>query len=169
MSSFKLDFSEVKDFSAIPDGDYEIILNKIAEDASPSGSEYINFDLIIRNDIQQERQNAHLFHRIWKSKSENRYNKNMVMQAAKAFGLPDGKQYESFDDFLGDFVVKPARVTVKNETSEYNGKTYENTNVKFFNKTNFPDINHVFKSKNTTDPSQVNPNSPTISDENLPF
>lgn len=52
------------------------------------------------------------------------------MSLAKAFGLPDGKEYQSFENFLEDFAMRPAKVKAKNEQKEYNGKTHDNTNIK---------------------------------------
>ena len=45
-------------------------------------------------------------------------------------------------------VGKPLKVTVKNETSEYNGKTYENLNVKRIEKSELsgmqaPELNDI--------------------------
>ena len=62
--------------------------------------------------------------------------------------LQRGKQYSSIEELFKDFLGKAVRVTVKNETSEYNGKTYENLNVKRWDKTKFPELAHKFK---TTD------------------
>lgn len=171
--SFKLDFSEATDFGPVPDGIYEVVTFNVNEDATQNGAEFINFDFIIRNDIQQARGNSHLFHRIWKSKKDGKYNKGMVMTVAKACGLEDGKEYNSFDDFLADFAMTPVKVQVKNEQSEYNGKTYDNTNIKRFMGTSYPDVQHQFKGK----AAESTPNfdrdlgqsSIDISDEDVPF
>lgn len=165
---FKLDYSEVKDFGAVPDGLYEVVINSVKEDATPNGAEFINFDFIIRNDIKQERQNSHLFHRVWKTKTENKYNKGMIMAIAKSFGLQDGKEYQSFEQFLEDFNFKTGKVRIKNETSEYNNKTYENTNIKQFLNSAFPVSQHQFKVAGNS-PDAVNESAPTINEEDLPF
>ncbi|MGL4697101.1 DUF669 domain-containing protein [Enterococcus larvae] len=168
MTGFKVDYNEAQDFGAVPDGDYEVVIFNVVETATPGGAENINFDMIIRNDIQQPRQNSHLFHKLWKAKDTGKYNRGMVMSLAKAFGLQDGKEYSSFDDFLGDFAMRTAKVRVKNETSEYNGKTYDNTNIKKFEPSKFPELQHQFKSSNGVAPAD-NALTIDISDDDLPF
>ena len=105
MTAFKVDYNEAQDFGAVPDGDYEVVIFNVTEGASNGGTEFINFDMVIRNDIKQPRQNSHLFHRVWKSKETGKYNRGMIMSLAKSFGLPDGKEYQSFENFLEDFAM----------------------------------------------------------------
>ena len=53
MTAFKVDYNEAQDFGAVPDGDYEVVIFNVTEDASKGGTEFINFDMVIRNDIKQ--------------------------------------------------------------------------------------------------------------------
>lgn len=164
MTAFKVDYNEAQEFGNVADGDYEVVVARVNEDATKGGAEFINFDLVIRNDISQPFANSHVFHKIWKAKETGKYNRGSVMNLAKMFQLPDGKEYPSFEDFLNDFHLKTAKIRVKNETSEYNGKTYENLNVKKFGLTSFPSLQHQFK-------GSVAPTRPSIdiSDDDLPF
>lgn len=161
---FKVDYSEAQEFGTVADGDYEVVVFNAHEDATKGGAEFINFDLIIRNDVNQQYKNSHLFHRVWKSKENGKYNKGMVMALAKAFGLPDGKDYRSFEDFLNDFSTRVAKVRVKNEKSEYNGKEYENTNIKKFGASEYPSLQHRFKDAGESPSSTFD-----IKDDDLPF
>lgn len=165
MTGFKIDYDKAQEFGNVADGEYEVVVFNVKEDATPGGAEYLNFDLIIRNDIQQSYKNSHIFHKVWKSKETGKYSQGMVMALAKNFGLPDGKSYASFDDFLNDFAMRTAKVRVKNETSESNGKKYENLNVKKLETSKFPELQHQFKSNNTTPQQSI----PDIQDEDLPF
>ena len=130
---FKVDYNEAQEFGNVADGDYEVVIFNVTEEATKSGAENINFDMVIRNDIDQKYKNSHLFHKVWKAKETGKYNRGAVMALAKNFGLPDGKNYDSFDKFLEDFALRTAKVRVKNEQSEYNGKTYDNTNIQICN------------------------------------
>lgn len=56
----------------VPAGVYEVIIKSVQERATKSGSENTNFDFVIRNDIQQPRQNAHIFIPFWHSKLEEK-------------------------------------------------------------------------------------------------
>lgn len=52
----------------VPAGIYEVIVKSVQEKATQSGSENTTFDFVIRNDIQQPRQNAHIFIPFWHGK-----------------------------------------------------------------------------------------------------
>lgn len=166
---FKVDYNEAQDFGNVADGDYEVVVFNVTEEATKNGAENINFDLVIRNDVNQSYKNSHLFHKIWKSKETGKYNLGAVMAMAKNFGLPDGKNYESFDAFLQDFALRTAKVRVKNEQSEYNGKTYDNTNIKKFGQSAFPEMQHQFKKKESPQNDFGRDSSINISDDDLPF
>lgn len=163
--SFQLDQNNVLEgFQKVEDGVYEVIIDHAREDATPSGAEFTNFQLTIRNDLDQPHKNQKLWERVFKAKATGKYNMMMFNTIGKAAQLENGKTYNSFDELLEDYEGKPVQVYVKNETSEYNGKTYENTNVKQWKKTGFPEIQHQFKSNN----KETNQGA-TVKDEDLPF
>lgn len=160
--AFSLNFNDVfESNNRIADGTYEVVINWARENATPGGAEFIEFDLIVRNDVDQPYKNAHIFHKVWKSKADGKYNMKQFNTIAKACKLENGKSYASINDLLLDFTFKTAQVTIKNETSEYMGKTYENTNVKFWNESRLIGCNHTFK--NTT------PKTMEIDNNDLPF
>lgn len=171
MTTFNLDFSKAAQTGGVKDGTYECVVNRASEEATQNGAEYMELDLIIRNDIDQPYKNAHIFAKNWKSKAENKYNEGMIMAIAQSLQLQDGKQYASLDELMADFVLKPVLVTVKNEESEYKGKTYNNLNVRKWDKTNTKGVmNHQFNKGD--EPSFGNSNNqpaPLIDDDSLPF
>ena len=176
MTGFSLDFNETYEgFDKIQDGTYEVISEKVNEDATQGGAKFTNFQMVIRNDIQQEHKNQKVWHRNWKAKETKKYNMIMFNTIGKAAQLQNGKTYKSFEELLNDYVGKPLKVTVKNETSEYNGKTYENLNVKKWDKTDFPQVQHQYKqSKEGSNASnmtfdQQQSSGIEINDEDLPF
>ncbi|MBC1230529.1 DUF669 domain-containing protein [Listeria booriae] len=163
---FKLDTEDIFG-GQVEDGVYEVIINHATEDATPSGAEYINVDLIIRNDVNQKFKNAHIFHKIWKGKESNQYNAKSINTIGKAVGLANGKEYNSLTEVLEDFALKTCLVSVKNETSEYNGKTYNNLNVKGWAESKIPgQSNHKFAAK---DIAQQDHQPLNITDDDLPF
>lgn len=174
MTGFNLDFNDVFEGTGkVADGNYEIFVNNVKEDATPNGAEYVEFDLIIRNDFEQAHKNSHIFHKVWKAKVDNKYNMKTFNTIGKACQLQNGKSYKSLKDLLDDYVKKTAIVNVKNEESEYGGKTYNNTNVKYWNQTKLTGLNHQAKpkddSKVTNDPFSAGSGPIEISDEDLPF
>ena len=65
-------------------------------------------------------------------------------------------------------------ITVKNEESEYQGKTYQNLNVKKWEVSKFPNVAHKFKSDEISNAAQnaqagMNADSIDISEKDLPF
>lgn len=141
--SFKIDYNEAFMNSLIKNGDYEIVINKCFENASPGGSMYIEFDLIVRNDFEQEYKNKHIFHKVWQNKETFTYNPKSLNTIARACKLTDGKNYNELSELLDDFIGKFAKVNIKVEESEYNGKTYVNENVKYWSNSVTEECNHI--------------------------
>jgi Protein of unknown function (DUF669) len=176
MAGFSLDFNDTFEGTGgkIADGDYEVVVNRCSEGNTPGGAEYVEFDLIIRNDVNQAHKNQHIFHKVWKAKETGKYNMKTFNTIGKACNLQNGKSYKSLNELLDDYVMKTALVNVKNETSEYNGKTYENTNVKYWNLSKITGpLNHKFKSnddnKNKTYDELTQGGAIEIKDDDLPF
>jgi hypothetical protein len=169
----KLDFNDVYEGTGkVADGTYEVLVNKCEEGSTPSGAEYIEFDLIIRNDVDQAYKNSHIFHKTWKAKADNKYNMKSFNTIGKACQLPNGKSYKTLDELLADYVGKTAVVNVANEESEHNGKTYNNTNVKYWVASKLNGHNHVRqapKANESTNNPVVDNTSPNVSDDDLPF
>lgn len=174
MTNFNLNFNDTYEGTGgrIADGDYEIVVKGVKEDVTPGGAEYAEFDLVLRNDFNQEHKNMHVFHKVWKAKATNKYNMKQFNTMGKAFKLQNGKTYTSFQDLLNDFTNKTAKISLKTEKSEYNGKTYENYNV-FFNQTALQGLGHTWDKKEEkgglTDPFQNASGPITITDSDLPF
>lgn len=161
---FKLDYNNTFT-STIDDGTYEVVIALVSEGSTPNGAEYIQFDLIIRNDVDQKFKNMHIFHNVWKSKETGKFNPKSFNTVGKAAQLQDGKQYNSLLDLFNDYIGKTCKVTIKNESSEHNGTTYQNLTVKRWDKSDITGpMNHVFK-------QNVPPTSTPIdiSDDDLPF
>lgn len=171
MTGFNLDFSKAAQTGGVKDGTYECVVNRASEEATPNGAEYMELELIIRNDVDQPCKNLRIFAKNWKSKAEGKYNEGMIMAIAQALQLQDGKQYNGLDELMADFVLKTVLVTVENEESTYNGKTYNNLNVKKWEKSKIQGVmNHQFKKGD--EPSFGNSNNqsvPLIDDDSLPF
>lgn len=171
MTGFSLDFNETfAGFEKIEDGTYEVIIQSAEEGATASGAVHTKFTMVVRNDVQQKFQNQKIWHNVWKSKDTGRYNMIGFNTIGKAAKLENGKRYMTMDDLLNDFFGKPLKVTVKNETSEYNGKTYENLNVKVWAETAFPNVQHSWGGNDLNKGMQDVVNNATVIDDNdLPF
>ena len=171
MADIQLDFSQADNTnSKIEDGTYEALIESAGEDATKNGSQFMNFNLVIRNDIDQKFKNFHVWQRIFRSKTDDTYPMRWINQIAKNAQMENGKKYQSFKELMDDFWKRPVKITVKNEKSEYQGKTYENLNVKAWMPTDFPNVQHKFKSENKDkDPFADNSKPIDISVDSLPF
>lgn len=166
---FSLDFNDVYGNGSIADGEYEVVISQCNENATPGGAEYIQFDLIIRNDVEQAYKNCHIYHKIWKAKATGKYNMKSLNTIGKACKLEKDKTYASFEALLQDFVRKTVRVTVKNELSDYDGKTYPNATGWGFSNSTGP-LQHQFKKKSDAQTFlEMKQSGVPIQDQDLPF
>lgn len=127
---FEIDYKKAQEFGNIADGTYEVVIEYSMEKTTPNGADYLDIPMRIRTDFDQPHKNSLIFYKIWQKKDTGKYPEGSIMNLAKQAGIPDGTKFKSLDDYLGMLEGKALKVTVKNETSESNGKTYENLNVK---------------------------------------
>lgn len=183
MSFLTTDYSNTTNNSnePLPAGDYEFIINSVQENATNSGAESVQFDLIVRNDLDAalpetngKQHNRHLWVNEWKRRKTNQYDLNNFMYFMKAAGIPEGTEINSIEDFFQIMNKKPVRIHIKVTTSEYNGqKRKENRPAPWdWEKTQFPNVQHHFKSENKPEnnPQPTVPTTDTaVDDESLPF
>lgn len=147
---FRTNYDDVQDYSLIPEGEYEAVIQKIEERTTQKGAVGLNMTLVIRNDVEQKCKNRCIFHTLWKRKEPAQadmqvqgYGFSQVMQLAKSAGLTDGTEYENVYELCGELVNRVIRVTIYHE--EYNGKTSER--VKYINASQFPECRHIYNKK----------------------
>lgn len=167
---FTLDTNDIFE-GGITDGIYEVVIDKVIPKATPGGTEYVQFDLIVRNDVDQKFKNVHIFHSVWKAKATGKYNPKAFNTIGKACRMQNGKVYNNFDEMLADFEKRVCKVKVKNETSTRDGKTYENLNVKEWGETQLIQCMHSFKTADNSDMSvsQQQAAGIQVDADNLPF
>lgn len=166
----------------LPEGDYEFIINGVQERASKGGNTAINFDLIVRNDLDQalpetngKQHNRHLFVNEWAGRETQQYNNNHLMYFMEAAGIPEGTNIETMDDFFDALYHKPVRIHVTIQDNNYNGTvTKENWPAPWnWGKSQFPQVAHQFKQQQAPQqPQQQAPvfNNPQPQDQApLPF
>lgn len=161
---FKVDYDDVKEFGDIEPGEYETVVHTAVENATPGGAIYMDIQLVIRNDIQQKFKNFRIFHKVFQSKANGQYHPGFINAMAKAFQVPDGKQFNSVNDLLSEFQGKTAKVRVENR--EYNGKNY--AEVKQWHPTSFPQVNHQWRANNDSKETEIEGFKPTSNDD-IPF
>ena len=150
---FRNDFSQAQQNSNLkPEGDYEVIIVKIEERATPNGKLGLNLSMVIRNDVEQSYKNGYIFHTLWKRREPtpadmqvNGYGFGQIMALGKAVSLPDGKDYADLGEFLGDVAKRPLRVHLTHETYQ----NVKRERVSYMEPTHFPEVRHVMKAAPT--------------------
>lgn len=175
-------------FEAVPEGNYEMIINNAKEDATKNGAETLQIDLLVRNDLDnvpdlaatnKKYHNRHVFVDNWKRKATNQYDMQgfqYILQAAK---VPEGTPIHTVDDFIKLITGVPVQVFVKQELNKYNGnETLVNRVAPWnFSETKFPEVQHTYKDGNSKPVTQANSTDPfanssepiEISDDDIPF
>lgn len=166
--AFKFDFEDTFE-GGLADGTYEVAIQSMGEAATKGGAEHIAVVLVVRNDVEQKGKNGLIFHNIWKAKATGKYNKSMINTIGKYAKMSPDKEYNSLQDVFDDLQGKPLKVTVKNEESEYNGKTYTNLNVKRWDFTGLPNVQHEFKEKKDSPVKLEDGPAVDITEDDLPF
>lgn len=108
----------------VPDGWYEVTFFLVTLGASNNGSEFIDFNLLIRTDVNQLMKGQHIHLPLWRSRKTNKYSHYRLIQMAKACDLPT-KNYRNLGEVMREFQGRKARVKVVNESHYVNGMTYE--------------------------------------------
>lgn len=178
--AFNIDFSENNDL--IPEGTYECIIREVFEDSTKGGTVYINVPLVIRNDVEQKRKNAYLWHSIWKKKEPTAkdkaaggYNAAMINRLSEAAGLTDGSHFETLEEWMQLLKGRLIKVQVQHELNNYNNQMQ--VRIGRIYKTDVPECRHEWKTVQATErkaaasiPAQAaNTTAAYVDDDDLPF
>lgn len=149
---FKVNYDEVQTGGGlVAEGEYEVVVNKAVENVTPSGAEYMDIQLIIRNDIDQPHKNQYIFGSVFKAKATGEYHSGMVNGVCKALSVPNGTQFKSIGEMMEFFNGRTARVTVEHETY----KDKPQARIKYWNESQFKELNHTFKKDKLEDFNEV--------------
>lgn len=192
----KTDYSNNQDngFDPLPTGTYEMIINNAKENATKSGAETLQIDLLVRNDLDKvpdlaetnaKYHNRHVFMNNWKRHATNQYDLDGFQYILQAVGVPEGTPLKSIDDFIKLITGAAVNVYVKQEENTYNGTTSMVNRVApwNFSETKFPEVQHEYKSSskpaakspapsgnnNQADPFAGNADTVNVSDDDVPF
>lgn len=130
MGIFSVNYEAAEQFAAIEDGTYEVYVAQAEQSATQNGTDFLDIRLKIRDDFQQKFRNNLIFDKIYVNKSTLEYPIWVLQMYCKAAKVPENTDIQTIEQFLDLIKGKSMKVTVKNETSEWNGKTYESLRVK---------------------------------------
>ena len=177
---FKADYSNLnnrsKDFEPLPTGEYEMIIKKAGENATPNGAETFQIDLVVRNDIQENKgyQNRHIFNDNWKRKNDpnaGQYPVDDFQYILMATEVPEGTEMNSMEDFAQAITGKPVRVYVKKEYSDYREEDVNEVAPWNYGKSHYPIVNHTWKdgSPASSPADDDDDDTITINEDDIPF
>ena len=189
MALFTTNYNEVQenDYSALPTGEYEVLILSIKERETPNGKIGMNFDLVVRNDLKEVQSlketngkfaNRRVFTTEWKRNKNGsyKYELNNFMHYLAAVKVPEGTEIKDLNHLASLLRNKPVRVYIKEEENTYQGNTeMVNTIAPWgFKPTQFENVNHQFKDdaqNNSNDnPWGSNDSSAAdVQDDDLPF
>ena len=184
---FKVDYSKVEEssYGALPEGNYECVIESTQEKVTKNNKEALNIRLIVRNDLTKvpalantngKYANRYLFDDHWKRDINGQYTYHMgnLMYVLKAAGIPEGTEINSMDGLHEILKGKPVKIYTKVEKSDYSGED-ENTIAPWgYSQSDYPNVQHQFKGKDDTKATDSNPfegvnTGADITDEDLPF
>lgn len=145
-----VNYDAVKD-NSMKTGEYEVIVSEYKGLVTTQwGNERYEIVLTVRNDINQPAQNALVFLSYTPEFLEQ--NDWAWNTPSKALALPNGQTYNSYDDIFKAWVGRPAKVKIEVTTTEKNGQTYTNKKVKYWNPTQYTNVQHVAKNTQQQQP-----------------
>lgn len=156
--TFKKD--EASESELLPEGDYEVSLEKAEFKESPtSRRKKIGLMFRVRSDVEQSCKNRVLFDDIWTDKETNSiYDNKKINRIMGTQDIPDGKEWKTIQDVVNDMVgiYLIAHVAIKHD--DYNKK----------------DVNAITYYKETKHKAQTLPNSGNltaldIDEDDIPF
>ena len=147
----KIDYKGLTE-SLIPEGQYEVVIKSAFLDATRGGTEFINVQFVVRNDVEQKYKNKYIFYQVWKKKEPSEQDKicegfssKQLFKLCQAVNIPAEKEFANLDAMLEELIGKPLLIGVKH--GFYNDKKQEN--VSFMSVTEFPDCVHEFRKINS--------------------
>lgn len=131
----------------LPAGIYECLIDTAKKTVTQNGTPVIDVRMIIRNDVEKnQRKNARIYHSLWMRKEPTAadnacegFSAKQIQSLSKAAGLPNGKAYESIDQWCEDLPGKLVLVTTEHETY----KDKPRSKVRWVNETKHPECKHV--------------------------
>lgn len=149
----------------IPVGDYEVIVRSVEERVTKNGKQHISIQLSVRNDIDQKYKNKVVFESLWQKKDTGKYQMKQFNTISKALKIPNGKNYNSLDELISDWMHKVAKIRIKHDV--YEGNT--NARVSFWSESKFQECNHVWRDQNAQGVTDMGFAEMQNSDDDCPF
>lgn len=141
MPMYKTSFNDMPQSDLLPAGEYEVYVAACHFNATQGGTEYLDLQLRVRDDLEQPQKNRKVFEALWLSAKALEFTQRTMNIISKLCGIDDGKEYESLDQWGADITGKFMRVKVIHRKG----------------KDGYPDKAKVSKWSDTTAPAPMGP------------
>jgi hypothetical protein len=116
------------EYELIAEGKYQAIIKEAEVTKSSSGNDMIKVTVVIRDDVKQPFGKR----KVWDYIVASDKAKWKIQQVAKAIELPQGKAFNTIQEFAKEILFKPVTIDVKHEESTYNGETKTKERIAFY-------------------------------------
>ena len=120
----KVNHSQAGGFAPLPVGEYECIIDGATYKRASTGSDMVAMKVKVRGDVPNQQGAGRV---IFNNLVFNEKTAGMVQSFFKAVGIPDGHEFNSYEEIAQWITGKPIRA--KLGIREYNGN--ENNEIKF--------------------------------------
>ena len=121
----------------IPDGWYEVRVFLLFLNNSRNGSEFLDFNLEIRPDVEQPYKGFHVHVPFWRTHKTNQYNWYRFAKIANACNLPD-REYNDLDDVMNAFKDQLVRVKIINKYTQGHNEVFHSYEAVEWQPSQFP-------------------------------
>ncbi|AXI27280.1 hypothetical protein CG018_07625 [Gemella sp. ND 6198] len=108
-------------FQVTPEGTYTVLVDDISIETAKNGNEYLSLRLAVQNnEIVKTIRIPY-----WQNADTGEYRLFDLMNIAKAFGIPEDTEYQSYDEFfaaLSEYSEVPISVRIEHYTNPNTGK-----------------------------------------------
>ena len=112
MAVYKTNFNDMPQDNLLPAGEYEVYVASCYTNATKGGTEYLDLQLQVRDDIDQPCKNRKIFESLWLSAKAFEITQRSMNLISKLCGVPDDKEYQTLNEWGADITGKMMRVRV---------------------------------------------------------
>lgn len=108
-------------FTVTPEGVYTVLVEDISVETAKNGKEYLVLKLAVQNSESVKT----IRMTYWQNQDTGEYRLYDLMNIAKAYGIPEETEYQSYDEFfsaLSEHSDKPISVRVEHYTNPNTGR-----------------------------------------------
>lgn len=127
-------------------GEYELVIIEAEQTYSPGGTECFKIHGVVRNDVEQEYQNKHIYDNLWLSERALPFSEQKMNGVNNALSLPE-VEYPTYNEW--GMQLRGRAIRAKISPSKAQEGYSQRDNVNYYMATRHPDLNHIFQATPT--------------------